>query len=315
VSESAGRFSRRSFLLGAAALPVLAQDDATFSIGVNVTNVLATVRDKSGHVINDLTQDDFALDEDGRPQQIRYFAAQADLPLTIGLLVDISGSQTDVVGEERRTSFQFLDQVLREGQDRAFVFRFYRKAEMLLYLNESRAELGAALNHLGDPKDGRDGTALHDTIKIASGAIMSKQQGRKALIVLSDGVDTGSSTPMAAAIASAQQADTMIYCLGFFEEGGGGGYGRGGGFGGGKAGEDVLKELAKQTGGGYFEISSKQNAEKAFRQIEDELRNQYNLGYKSDGTRPGFRKIHVAVNRKDSKDLRVQTRAGYWVQN
>jgi VWFA-related protein len=315
MSESRVRFTRRRFLLGATALPALAQDEATFSIGVNVTNVLATVKDKNGHVIHDLTREDFELDEDGRRQEIRYFTARADLPLTIGILVDISGSQTGVIQEESRASFQFLDQVLREGQDRAFLFRFYRRAEMLLYLSGSRAELRAGLSRLGDPKVGMDGTALNDTIKIASGTIMSKQQGRKALIVLSDGVDTGSSTTLAAAIASAQLADTLIYCLGFYEDGDGGGYGR---FGGGRTGESVLKQLAKQTGGGYFEISSKQNAEKAFRQIEDELRNQYSLGYESDGTLPGFRKIHVAVHRKDLKDLKdlkVQAREGYWAQN
>jgi VWFA-related protein len=296
------RFSRRRFLWGAATLPALAQDQVTFSIGVNVTNVLATVKDKNGHLIHDLTQDDFELDEDGRRQEIRYFTARADLPLTIGILVDISGSQTGVVLEESRASFQFLDQVLREGQDRAFVFRFYRRAEMLQYLSNSRAELRAALSHLGDPKVGMDGTALNDTIKIASEAIMRKQQGRKALIVLSDGVDTGSSTLLAEAIASAQLADTLIYCLGFYDDGV---------YGDGKSGEKVLKELAKQTGGGYFEISSKHNADKAFRQIEDELRNQYNLGYESDGTVPGFRRIQVTVHRKD---LKVQAREGYWAQ-
>ena len=306
MSEGPVRFSRRRFLWGATALPALAQDQATFSVGISVTNVLATVKDKNGHLIHDLTQDDFELDEDGRRQLIRYFSARADLPLTIGLLVDISGSQTGVIREESRASFQFLDQVLREGQDRAFVFRFYRRVEMLQYLSESRAELRAALSHLGDPKGGPDGTALNDTIKVASEAIMSKQQGRKALIVLSDGVDTGSSTPLTTAITSALLADTLIYCLGFYEDGG---YGEG------KPGKKVLKDLAKQTGGGYFEISSKNNAEKAFRQIEDELRNQYNIGYRSDGTVPGFRRIHVAVNRKDLKDLQVQTRDGYWAQN
>jgi VWFA-related protein len=220
--------------------------------------------------------------------------------------VDISGSQTTVIQDESRASFQFLDQVLREGQDRAFVFRFYRRAEMLVYLSESRAELRAALSRLGDPKVGPDGTALNDTIQIASEVIMSKQQGRKALIVLSDGVDTGSSTPITAAIRSAQLADTLIYTLGFYDDHG---------YGDGKAGKKVLKDLAKETGGGYFEVSSKHDAEKAFRQIDDELRNQYNLGYRSDGTVPGFRRIHVAVHRKDLKDVQVQAREGYWAQN
>jgi len=193
--------SRRGFLLTASGALACAQE-ATFSLNVDVVNVLASVRDKEGRFVSDLTGEDFTVEEDGRPQSIRYFERQSDLGVTLGLLVDISGSQAGFIDDERRASTKFFDQVLREDRDQAFLFRFYRRVELLSYLSHSRSDLKTALGRLKDPHEINlvaspkfqqpvarlDGTALYDAVLLPCDAIMSKLQGRKALILLSDGV-------------------------------------------------------------------------------------------------------------------------------
>ena len=124
--------SRRAFLSGFA-LPLAAANgtDPSFKSGVEVVNVIATVRDRDGKIVRDLTQDDFVLQQDGRVQPIQYFSRDIDLGLTIGLLVDTSLSQRRILGDQQRASFQFLEKVLREDKDQAFVFRFDFDVEML----------------------------------------------------------------------------------------------------------------------------------------------------------------------------------------
>jgi VWFA-related protein len=280
------------------------------------------------------------LEEDGRPQTIRYFSRETDLPLTLGLLIDTSMSQRRVLGAERSASYRFLDQVLREDRDMAFVIHFDREVELLRDLTSSRKDLQAALSQLEMPSGNRGGgggypgsrgrrgggTMLYDAVLLASDELMKKQQGRKALIVLSDGVDTGSKVSLARAIESAQRADTLVYSILFADEqaygsGGMGGprMGRRGPYGGGGRrfpqarpdGKKVLDQLAKETGGGFFEVSKKQTIEQIYERIQEELRSQYNLGYTPEppGVAPGFRKIHVTAK---PKGLVVQARDGYY---
>ncbi len=194
--------SRRDLFRWAAALApasrLLAwQDDPKFKTGVSVVNVLATVRDKQGKIAKDLVQDDFSIDEDGRPQTIQYFAKQTDLPLTLGLLVDTSASERREIPAERRASYTFFEQVLREDKDKAFVLHFDREVELLQDLTSSRKDLETALDELdgGQPQLNRrgsgqqppyggnggqqgGGTALYDAILLASNELMLKQQGR-----------------------------------------------------------------------------------------------------------------------------------------
>src|ERR1700730_11725135 len=143
--------SRRDFLYLTGALPVLAQD-TQFSTSVNVVNVLATVSDKQGKIIHDLAQDEFTIQEDGRPQSIRYFSQQSDLPLTLGLLLDTSGSQTRVLDRERNASYEFFEHILREDKDKAFLIHFDREVELLQDLTSSRKELEAALRDADRPQ-------------------------------------------------------------------------------------------------------------------------------------------------------------------
>src|SRR5579884_741883 len=128
--------------------PASGSADVHFSSNVNVVNVLATVHDQHGKAIKNLLKDDFTLEEDGRPQMIRYFSQQSDLPLTLGLLIDTSGSRRRVLEPERRASYKFLEQVLREDKDKAFIIHFDREVELLQDLTSRRADLERAVNEV-----------------------------------------------------------------------------------------------------------------------------------------------------------------------
>ena len=204
------------------------------------------------------------------------------------------------------------------------MFRFYRRVELLTYLTSSRAELETALNRMEEspPREAGQsqlqqlgmffGTALYDAVAIASDTVMRKQQGRKALIIMSHGQDTGSSTSISTAIEAAQRSDTLIYSLGFTEpEQGGGRFGRGmAGPDQTRMGLDVLRRLARETGGRYFDaVSSGKSLDQTFDLIQEELRNQYSLGYAPDNANRGYRKIRISVKGRSAD---VAARDGYY---
>ena len=294
---------------------------STLSVTVKVVNVPATVRDKHGQIISNLAKDDFVLEEDGRPQTIRYFAHDTDLPLTLGLLVDTSMSQRRVLESERHASYVFLDQMLRQAKDTAFLIHFDHEVELLQDLTSARDKLESSLQSLqvshSDPSSGQGGntggnnapnggagypggrggqrrhrgagggTLLYDAAYLASDEIMKKQQGRKALIILSDGVDFGSKLTLATAIEAAQRADTVVYSIlfaddeayghsGFGDRGGFGRMGRRGGYPRQEEqrpdGKKILEQIAKQTGGRLFEVSKKHPIDKIYDSIAEELR-------------------------------------------
>jgi len=299
--------SRRVFLLQSSAL--LAQD-VTFSSGVNVVNLLATVRNKKGELVQSLSQEDFLLAETGKLQKIAYFSQQTDLPLRLGLLVDTSMSQEKVIPAERAAAYRFLDQVLRESLDKIFLIQFDSLARVRLGFSNSRAQLENILNDIDTPTrkellaSGGSGTALFDAI--ASGAeLMKKEPGRKALIVLSDGVDSSSDQTLPSAIEAALRADTLLYTIFFTDPGF---YSLSFGAPNGRA---VMSRLAKETGGGFFEVTKKLSIDQIFTAIEQELRSQYSIGYVSDIPvgYPAFRKIQLTTK---EKGMIVQTRDGYW---
>jgi VWFA-related protein len=302
--------SRRSLLLSVLfRASARAAQEVTFSTSVDLVTLLATVRNPDGGIVNDLNQDDFVLEEDGRPQTIRYFSRESNLPLTLGLLVDTSRSQLHVLEPERKASYAFLDRMLREG-DEAFIAKFDVAVEVLQELTNSRELLSAALDQLRIP--GRISTLLFDAIHQTSDEPMRKQKGRKASILLSDGFDYGSKTTLPAAIEYAQRADTLIYSIGFHE----------------KAepyrplrsgvqailqakGKTAMQRLSLETGGRFFEVTKDHPIESIYSQIEEELRNQYSFGYTSDhqGDDKLYRKIKLTTKRPG---LLVQTRAGYY---
>src|SRR5271165_6681943 len=354
---------RIAVLLAAAALllswTLLAQEVPTFSSEVNVVNVLATVRDKQGKIVSNLTKDDFKLQQDGQPQTIRYFTKVTDLPLTLGLLVDTSMSQRRVLEQERSSSYSFLENLMREDKDKAFLIHFDWEVELLQDLTSSRQKLNAALEKLDNPKfapgygggggsgggsqgggggghHGGGGTTLYDAVFLGSDELMQKQKGRKALIILSDGVDTGSKLSLNRAIESAQRANTLVYSIlyadpeayshlgypgGMGRHGGWGGGGMGRGPGGGgypqqashSDGKKVLQQISRETGGRFFEVTKKRPINEIYTEIEEELRNQYSLGYTPEKAVAGvgYHKINLTTT---NKDLIVQTREGYYAE-
>jgi VWFA-related protein len=312
------------------------QDRPPISVEATIVTVDTAVRDAHGQIVSNLTKDDFALDEDGRPQTITYFARENDLPLTIGLLVDTSLSQRRALDQERKTSYTFLDHTMRPEKDKAFLIHFDRKVELLKDVTSSRQKLESALGLLQTPRPAETseggehhkggGTLLYDAVFLASDEVMKKQQGRKALIVLTDGVDRNSKETLADAIEAAQRANTVVYAVLFkgeqpYDEHGGWGMGgHGGGRGGGPHtypqearpdGKKILERITKETGGRLFEVSKKQPVDDIYAQIEQELRSQYVLGYSpvkvSDAA--DYRKIHVVTV---TKGLIVQARDGYY---
>src|ERR1035441_4943359 len=352
--------------------PLLRAQDtaATFAVDVKVVTLPVTVRDKHGAIVRDLTKDDFTLQEDGRPQSVRYFSQEMNLPLTVGLLVDTSRSQTNVLDAERNASRSFLDQMLVQAKDKAFLIHFDREVELLQDLTSSREKLQSALDLLktssdrersNDPNDPSNspsgsgsgshrsgGTQLYDAVYLASNELMKKQQGRKALIILTDGVDHGSKTYLESAIESAQRADTVVYSIYFADShhdegqrpsrgmgrggggwpgggggggwpGGGGGYPGGGGRGGGQRhpeeprtdGKKILQRISKETGGRFFEVTKKETVGDIYTSIVEELRTQYSMGYTPDKDSAAAGYHHVLLTVK-KKDLTVQTREGYY---
>jgi VWFA-related protein len=363
--------SRRNILASLLSAPLFAQ----FATSVKVINVLATVRDKDGKIVKDLTKDDFILTEDGRPQTIQYFSQQSDLPLTLGLLIDTSGSERRNIATEKDASYKFLESVLRPEKDKAFIIHFDREIELLQDLTASRERLERALDQLAptqnagnnnDPNNngggqggnqgggnggtwggggigfpgggmggggmgrgggrrgggggqrmGGGGTKFYDAIYLAADEILNKQQGRKAVIMLTDGEDNGSKETIDTAIHSAQRAEMLGYSIHIADNESGftRGFG-GGGMGGGRGGnyerpdgKKILKQISKATGGGYFEF--KKSLDDIYSQINEELRNEYSIGYTSDKPESdgGFRKIDLTLKKKG---LVVQARDGYY---
>lgn len=352
----------------------------TLSVDARLVNIPVVVRDKHGALLQNLTKDNFVLKVDDHLQTIRYFNLDRDLPLTLGLLVDTSLSQRNVLDEERTASFAFLDDMLNgpADRDKAFVVQFARQTDLLQDVTSSKPKLQAGLKQLSTPGSGGDdqgvgsdpnengrmrrggGTTLYDALFLSSDEVIRKQKGRKALIILSDGVDSGSKESLASSIEAAQRADTIVYAIYYkgeqqnrgFERGGrggGGGYpggGRGGGYpgggggypgggggypggGGGRGGgqrpqqtssvdgRKILQRMADETGGRLFEVTKKETVADIYKQIGEELRAQYRLGYTpdKDTASDGYHRIDLSFSpsTKDSKDLFLQTRDGYYV--
>jgi len=345
--------SRRQILQSAAVLSVsrgflrARTQEPSFSTGVSVVNVFVTVRDKKGNIVTGLSKDDFILAEEGQPQTIRYFSRQSDLPLTIGLLVDTTPSETSMLATERNASSLFFEKVLRPDRDKAFLIQFAEDVQLLQDLTSSRERLEKALDLLqGEDQPqlrrasggGADSTVLSDAIYLGADQILKLQSGRKAMIVLGDGDHIGGREQQA--VSAAQRADALVYAIRIYDKDFGAGGGRGGnwrglnipgisipgiggagpggpggqpgGPGGGpfrSDGKRHLEEIAAKTGGSYFEATKKQSLEQIYQKIEEELRSQYSLGYTPDSAATGYRRIKVTTTQRG---LTVQARDGYY---
>ncbi len=291
----------------AALAAVPAWQEPTFTSSVKVVSLLVSVKNKKGELNPDLAQTDFQVFEDGRKQTIKYFARQSDLPLTIGLLIDVSMSQEHVLDAERSACFRFLDQVLRPHQDKVFITQFDSRIITRQELTGSWKDLNDSLSAVETPSRKQlgqgigTGTRVFDTV-LQAAAMMKPVQGRKAVMILSDGDDNDSEANLDSAIEAALKADMLIYSI-LFTDGYGGG-----------AGQHALEKMAYETGGAYFAVSKKLSIDQIFDRIQTELRSQYNIGYVSDKAVdiPEFRKLQVTTS---DKTFKVQTRTRYWATN
>jgi len=301
------------------------QPVATLKLDVNLVDLFFTVKDKSGNLIPHLTKDDCTVLEDKEPQKLKSFAAETHQPLTLGILLDTSGSQYRVLPLEQETGSRFLERVLKQ-KDQAFLLSFDVNVDLLQDYTDSARLLARAMNKaeintaggngaagipgagggtiptIGAPK----GTLLYDAVYLASNDKMNQETGRKAMILLTDGEDEGSRVKINEAIAAAQKSNVMIYAILIADRGFYGGFGMG------YTGFSAMKKMTEETGGRLIDVGNNgPKLEAAFQQIEDELRTQYVATYtpsnaKLDGS---FRKIAVECR---GDGLKVQVRKGYF---
>src|SRR5579863_8139106 len=300
------------------------QDDQkpseTLKVNVNVVQLFFNVKDKHGALIPNLTKDDFDIAEDGKPQTVKYFTAESNLPLTLGIMIDSSGSQRNVLDMEKEVGGAFLKQILTD-KDEAYVISFDISVDLLQDFTRDVHRLQGALNKakinsdftsgvpgIGGgpiPQQNSPGTLLYDAVYLSAHDMLAKEVGRKAMILLTDGQDEGSRLKIKDAIEAAQKADAIVYVLlcadrGFY-----------GGMGVGYSGESDMHRLTEQSGGRVINVGNKfDKLRDAFDQIANELRSQYNIGYTSTNTKldGAYRKLEI----KNKQNYKIQARAGYY---
>ncbi|HTP87301.1 MAG TPA: VWA domain-containing protein [Candidatus Acidoferrales bacterium] len=295
---------------------LLAQDQLpTLKVDVDVVSILASVRDKKNTLIPNLGKDDFTVLEDGKPQTIKYFTKETDLPLTIGLLIDVSRSQENLIEIERRAAAQFFSQVLRK-KDIAFLISFGEECELLQDytgsvrlltdgMNQLRVSGGVGGLHPGpvptvsQPR----GTVLFDAIYLAATEKLKGEVGRKVIVVITDGVDQGSRLNRNQAIEAAQKADAVIYSIDYEDPRYHGMFG--------PSGEGDLKKMSDETGGHVYRVDRKNTLEQVFKELQDEMRSQYSIGYTPSNNAKDGSYRHLEI-RTGNKELKVQARKGYF---
>ena len=296
---------------------------ATLKLSVSLVDVVFTVKDKSGSLVPHLGKNDCTISEDKVPQTLKNFAAESHLPLTLGILLDTSGSQQRVLSLEQDVGSQFLERVL-EKKDEAFLLSFDVDVDLLQDYTNNARQLSRAMSHaeintaggngaggipgagggtiptIGAPK----GTVLYDAVYLAANQKMSQETGRKAMILLTDGEDEGSRVKINEAITAAQKSNVIVYAILIADRGFYGGFGY--------SGYSAMKKLTEETGGRLIDVGNNgKKLEAAFQQIEDELRTQYVATYTSTNTKldGGFRKLSVECR---GDGMKVQVRKGYY---
>jgi len=279
------------------------QPTPAIKVDVDLVNVLCNVYDKRGALVTDLSREDFEIREDGKQQQLRYFARETNLPLSVALLVDVSGSVRRFVELEKDTAGRFFREILRP-EDQALLIGFGSRMILWQDFTSSAPVLEGALARLhaipfrGLPPTGQPmpGTLLYDAIYGTAHQKLKGIPGRKVLVVISDGLDNGSVKRLEEAVAAAQTTNTIVYGICYQA---------------GFAGCNFLNDLAEPAGGRAFKVTAKTSLSEIFQIIEAEMRSQYALGYVPtnrlhDGS---FRRLQVRLHQPG---LRVRTRKGYF---
>jgi VWFA-related protein len=300
-------------LAAAIVVPALPQEPTiqgpTIKTQVNLVNLFVTVRDKSKRIVTDLKQDDFKVAEDGQDQKIAFFSKEVTLPITLGLLMDTSGSEQYMLGAIQDGASSFLNRVMRKG-DEAMVMSFDLDVDLLADFTDDRSQLNRAIHkaqiNTGGggitpgtlPSGGAKGTNFYDALYLACNEKLSTEAGRKAIVVLTDAEDNGSKVRVEEAIEAAQRTDTVVHILLVYDPH----YG---------ANSSIAKKITDETGGRMIVVNSEKHLQEAFDQISEELRSQYTVGYyPTNSARDGkFRKIKVDLA---NHDLKVLARKGYY---
>jgi VWFA-related protein len=290
---------------------------ATYKIDVDLVSVFFTVKAKDGTMQPHLTREDCTVLEDKEPQKLKSFTAETNLPLTLGILLDTSGSQKRVLPLEQDSGSQFLERVMRQ-KDEAFVLSVDVNVDLLQDLTNSprllsralyKAEINAGFSFGSGPVPTSHeprGTVLYDAVYLAANEKLKQESGRKALILLSDGQDQGSRTKINEAIAAAQKANAVVYVIliadvqSYLDQGMA------------YTGYSPMKKMTEETGGRVINVGNNgKKLEAAFQQIEDELRTQYVATYTPSNTRQDGSFRHIAVECRGD-GLKVQVRKGYY---
>jgi Ca-activated chloride channel family protein len=281
-----------------AARPLAAQG-VTFRMDVKLVSLFVNVTDQNGAIIGGLTRDDFSVSEDGRPQQIAVFERQSELPLNLTLAIDTSGSVYKDRALEQDAGKRFVHALLRP-RDQMSLIEFATEVRQLTPFTNKPAQIDRGLDRLR----GGDATALYDAIYQASQSLGGKD-GRKVLVLVSDGGDTAENTTYAQALEQALRHEVMIYSIIDVPIEASAGRDIGG--------EHALITLAEQTGGKSFYVSDG-GLDKAFARVSEDLRTQYLLGYYPKNQEPGrtFHRVRVTIPRAAQQSFNIRYRAGYY---
>jgi Ca-activated chloride channel family protein len=306
--------------LAALAAPLVcrAQAPAQIRVDVSLVNVGFSVRDEKGNLVTNLTQDDFEITEDGVPQKISFFARSTDVPLTLGLIMDVSGSQQSFVKPHHNDLQAFLKTVL-QSQDRAFLLCFGNNLRLMSDHSNSARDLVDALKEFERGKNIEDfptigprehrilGTAFYDAVFYSSTQMMqSVEHGRRALIIFSDGEDNSSAHHMLDAIEAAQANDVLLFTIRYTEVRDGRLNARN------KYGMSVMERIARETGGGDFDGQGKGLVD-GFRQIGEQLRSSFELAYHTSNP-AGDKTFHKIVIKPKQPGLTVRAKTGYYAR-
>jgi len=294
-------------VLAVAALlvPISAQDtsEPTFKVDVKLVNVYVTVTDQQGAPIGNLTKNDFTLAEDGVPQKISIFSKESQLPLSIVLAVDTSSSTRKDIRLELEAARKFIHSIIRP-QDAISLYAFATDVNEMVSFTSKLHQIDSAINQV----QVGGATSLYDAIYLASKTLM-KREGRKVLVLITDGGDTASTVDYKEALRAAQQSEALVYSLIDVPVEASAGRNTGG--------EHALIQISNDTGGKYYYVSNVFELDKAFEQISDELRTQYLLAYYPVPRRAAsdFREIDVIAHSHESEgsgQLVIRARRGYY---
>jgi len=284
---------------------------STISVNVQVVALDAVVRNPDGDLVRNLDKDSFTLKVDGKLTPIRYFNRDNDLPLTIGLMIDTSGSQRVYFDEEALNSDTFLTNILTRPGDRALVACFDSRIDLLQPMTSRLNELHNALRRLDyrQPETGAGATHLFDAIAALSKSVTSPEAGRRALVILTDGDDNGSQTSLSGAIREAQLAGVAVYGVLYTHDViGGVPYPSSASLR--PSGIATMREISKATGGRAFVVGTGTPITEIFAEIGQDLRSQYRFGFTPLPSKPD--KFHPIELRTGDKHQTIQARSGYY---